>query len=163
MKKTVITAAAAAACALASPVSAQLAVHHDLTYPIAKKMAEGAMDACVKNGYHVSVHVVNRFGATIVAYLGDGAAPHTFENSREKAYTAMTFKRPSRAFANEYDSGNFTRAQQADFPGVVALGGGLPIKDGNEVIGGLGVSGAAGGKDDACTQAGIDAVAAMLH
>jgi uncharacterized protein GlcG (DUF336 family) len=44
---------------------------------------------------------------------------------------------------------------------VLALGGGLPIKAGNEVIGTVGVSGSPG-KDDVCAQAGIDKVADQL-
>ena len=48
-------------------------------------------------------------------------------------------------------------------PGVVGIGGGVPIKAGNELIVGVGVSGAPGGeKDEACVKAGIDKVAADL-
>jgi uncharacterized protein GlcG (DUF336 family) len=36
--------------------------------------------------------VVNRDGDTIVAMHGDEASPHTMENARRKAYTAMAFK-----------------------------------------------------------------------
>jgi uncharacterized protein GlcG (DUF336 family) len=49
-------------------------------------------------------------------------------------------------------------------PNVVAVGGGVPIKVGNEVIGAVGVSGAPGGeKDEACANAGIAKVAASLN
>ena len=48
-------------------------------------------------------------------------------------------------------------------PGVVAIGGGVPIKAGAEVIGGVGVSGAPGGeKDEVCAKAGIAKVADAL-
>lgn len=48
-------------------------------------------------------------------------------------------------------------------PGVVAIGGGVPIKMGNETIGAAGASGAPGGeKDDACVKAGIARVADQL-
>lgn len=40
--------------------------------------------------------------------------------------------------------------------GLLLLGGGLPIKAGEEVIGGIGIGGAPGGHlDDACAEAGI--------
>jgi uncharacterized protein GlcG (DUF336 family) len=45
---------------------------------------------------------------------------------------------------------------------VLALGGGLPIKAGSEVVGAVGVSGSPG-KDDVCSQAGIDKVAEQLR
>ncbi len=44
---------------------------------------------------------------------------------------------------------------------VLALPGGLPIKAGDEVVGAVGVSGSPG-KDDECSQAGIDKVASEL-
>ena len=44
---------------------------------------------------------------------------------------------------------------------VLALSGGLPIKVGDDVVGAVGVSGSPG-KDDDCSQAGIDKVAAQL-
>ena len=46
---------------------------------------------------------------------------------------------------------------------IVNIGGGVPIKAGNEVIGGVGVSGAPGGeKDEACANAGLAKVADAL-
>jgi uncharacterized protein GlcG (DUF336 family) len=49
-------------------------------------------------------------------------------------------------------------------PNVVAVGGGVPIKAGNEVIGAVGVSGAPGGeKDEVCANAGIAKVAGSLQ
>jgi uncharacterized protein GlcG (DUF336 family) len=47
--------------------------------------------------------------------------------------------------------------------GVVGVGGGVPIKIGDEVIGAVGSSGAVGGdKDEICSNAGIAAVADKL-
>jgi uncharacterized protein GlcG (DUF336 family) len=48
-----------------------------------------------------------------------------------------------------------------EYTRVLALSGGLPIKVGDEVVGAVGVSGSPG-KDDICSQAGIDRVADQL-
>ena len=46
-------------------------------------------------------------------------------------------------------------------PRLVILGGGLPIKIGDALVGGIGVGGAPGGHlDEACAQAGLDEVGA---
>ena len=46
---------------------------------------------------------------------------------------------------------------------IAATQGGLPIQVGDDVIGGVGVSGAPGGdKDEICAKAGIDKVSAQL-
>ncbi len=82
------------------------------------------------------------------------------EGSDRKAYTARTYSSPSANFAKRVTTEpNYAPAMQ--YHRVLALGGGLPIKVGNEVIGAVGVSGSPG-KDDVCSQAGIDKVADQL-
>jgi len=152
----------AAACAFAAPAGAQLAVHRDLTYAMVKNITESAVEACQAKGYHVSVTVVGRDGGTLAQIRGDGAAPHTMENSRRKAYTALTFRAPSAQFAQQVakDPG---AQQRATLPGIIGIAGGLPIKAGDDIIGGVGISGSPGGNDEPCSKAGIDRVAAQLR
>ena len=153
----------ACVCALAVPAAAQLTVRRDLSYAMAKTIADTTMAQCVAENLQVSIHVIDSSGDTIVALRGDGTRPFTFENSYEKAFTAMAFGRPSAEMQAEYAAGNSTRAQQADFPHVVMIGGGMPILADGEVVGGIGISGAASSATDVCVQAGIDAVAAQLR
>ena len=153
----------ACVCALAVPAAAQLTVRRDLSYAMAKTIADTTMAQCVEENLQVSIHVIDSSGDTIVALRGDGTRPFTFENSYEKAFTAMAFGRPSAEMQAEYAAGNSTRAQQADFPHMVMIGGGMPILADGEVVGGIGISGAASSATDVCVQAGIDAVAAQLR
>jgi uncharacterized protein GlcG (DUF336 family) len=149
--------------AVAVPAAAQLTVRRDLSYAMAKTIADTTMTRCVAENVQVSIHVIDSSGDTIVALRGDGARPFTFDNSYEKAYTAMAFGRPSAEMQAEYTEGNATRAQQADFPHIVMIGGGMPLIADGEVVGGVGISGAASSATDVCVQAGIDAVAAQLR
>jgi uncharacterized protein GlcG (DUF336 family) len=56
------------------------------------------------------------------------------------------------------------QAALRSLPGVVALGGGLPIEASGSILGGVGVSGAPGGEaDEACAGAGIEAVRDKLE
>ena len=121
------------------------------------------VETCVGLGADVSVHIVNIHGETIAAFRGDNTRPYTFENSYEKAYTAMAFRRPSVDYQSEYAEGNPTRVQQADFPNIVAIAGGLPFFVGEVILGGIGVSGGNAQTNNNCGQAGIDAVAAELR
>ena len=91
----------------------------------------------------------------------DNAGPHTMENARRKAYTALTFRQPTTAYAKKYADNDPTVRQQVTLPGIIAIGGGLPIKVGNDVIGGAGVSGSPG-VDEGCVQAALDKVADQL-
>lgn len=150
-----------AACAFPAPSQAQLVTHKDLTYAIAKTIAEGAIENCLSKGYATSAVVVDRAGQTMVAMRGDNAGLHTMENARRKAYTALTFKQPTTEYAKKYAENNPTVRQQVTLPNIIAIGGGVPIKVGNDVIGAAGASGSPG-VDDVCVQAGIDKVVDQL-
>jgi uncharacterized protein GlcG (DUF336 family) len=140
---------------------AGLLVHHDLPYDVAVTIATGTIESCAAKGYGVSAVVVDRAGETIVAIRGDNASPHTMENARRKAYTAMSFKTPTTEYAKRFADNNPVVRQQVTLPNVIAIPGGVPIKVGDEVIGGVGASGSPG-VDEPCVQAGIDKVADQL-
>ena len=147
--------------ALASPASAQLLNEKSLSAAMALTIAQTALETCTKQGYHVSVHVLGRNGEVLVAIRGDGAPPHTIENSQRKAYTARTFRIPSGEFAQRVKDNPTNGA--VHLSGIIAAQGALPIKAGDEVIGAVGVSGAPGGeKDEACAKAGLDKIADQL-
>jgi uncharacterized protein GlcG (DUF336 family) len=151
-----------AACwPLATPARAELPVHHDVPYAVALTIAQGTLESCGAKGYAVAVVVVDRDGDTIVAIRGDNASPHTMENARRKAYTAMTFKVPTTNYAKRFADNDPVVRQQVTLPNVIAIPGGLPIKVGTEVIGGVGASGSPG-VDEPCVQAGLDKAADQL-
>src|SRR5271165_103661 len=146
---------------LAAPADAQLLTQKSLSAGMAMAIAQTALETCTNQGYKVSVHVLGRNGEVLVALRGDGAPPHTMENSQRKAYTARTFRIPSGEFAQRVKDNPTLGA--VHLTGIIAAQGALPIKAGDEVIGAVGVSGAPGGeKDEVCAKAGIDKVADQL-
>src|SRR5262249_37013486 len=110
--------------------------------------------------YATSVVVVDRDGETVVALRADNASPHTTENARRKAYTARTMKMTTDEFAKQMAQSE-VRKQQATLPGVIGIPGGVPIKVGDDVIGGVGLSGSPG-VDEPCVRAGLDKAADQL-
>ena len=155
---------AAVACLLAAPLPAEaaLVMHKVLPLDVAKTIAEGAIAACNAKGYGTSAVVVDRDGETIVAMHADGASPHTMENARRKAYTAMTFKQPTAEYAKKLLDPASVAHQQVTLPNVIAIPGGQPIKSGNDVIGGVGMSGSPG-VDDECVNSGLEKVKDQLQ
>jgi uncharacterized protein GlcG (DUF336 family) len=149
------------AATLAVPANAQLLTHRDLSYPIARTIAETAIESCGAKGYAVSAVVVDRAGEVIVAMRADNAGPHTMENARRKAYTARSFRTSTTAYAKRFADNDPVVRQQVTLPNVIAIPGGLPVKVGDDVIGGVGVSGSPG-VDEPCVQAGFDKVADQL-
>jgi uncharacterized protein GlcG (DUF336 family) len=163
MLRTRVILASAAILALtpATPASAQLLQHKDLSLSIALTIATGAVDACKAMGYATSAVVVDRDGETLVSLRGDGSGPHTVENAQRKAHTANTFKMTTEAFIQEMKT-RPVRREQTMLPHVIAIDGGVPIKVGNEVIGGVGLSGSPG-KDEECVNAGLEKVKQQLQ
>ena len=155
-------AAATLLAASATPTSAALIMHKDLPLSVAVKLAQETVAACAAKTYAVSAVVVDRDGETIVEMRADEASPHTMENARRKAYTAMTFKQPTAEYAKKLQDPNSVAHQQVTLPNVIAIPGGQPIKVGNTVVGGVGASGSPGVDDD-CVNAGLDAVKDQLQ
>jgi uncharacterized protein GlcG (DUF336 family) len=161
IRTTALAIASLGLFALAAPASAQLLQQKSLSSGIALAMAETTMAVCKANGYAVSVTVVGRSGEIILQVRGDNTGPHTVENSMRKAYTARTFKVPSGEIVTRLK--NDPTFALIHLNNVIANQGALPIKVGDDVIGGIGASGAPGGdKDEACVKAGIDKVADLL-
>ncbi|HZC56454.1 MAG TPA: heme-binding protein [Xanthobacteraceae bacterium] len=148
--------------ASATPAGAALIMHRDLPLSVAKTLAEATVAACAAKTYAVSAVVVDRDGETIVEMRGDNAAPHTMENARRKAYTAMTFRQPTADYAKKLQDPNSVAHQQVTLPNVIAIPGGQPIKVGDEVVGGVGASGSPGVDAD-CVNAGLEAVKDQLQ
>jgi len=156
------TTAATLACALALPAGAALIIRKDLSHDMALTAAEAAIQACAAKGYATSAVVVDRDGETLVAMRGDGAGIHTLENARRKAYTANTFKQRTADYAKKLQDPNSVVHQQVTLPNVIAIDGGVPIKVGNDVIGGIGVSGSPG-VDSECVDAGLEKIKDQLQ
>ena len=128
------------ACALATPVGAELLARKDLSLATALTIATTAAETCKAQGYRVSVTVVGRNGEVLVQLRGDNASPHTMENSFRKAYTSRTFRIPSREMVKRLKDNPQLGA--IHLTNVVAAQGALPIMVGTDVIGAAGVSGA---------------------
>ena len=140
----------------------ELLAHKDITSSIAMSIAETAVTTCKGNGLNISVTVVGRNGEVLVQVRGDNTGPHTMENSMRKAYTARTFRSPSGD--TETRLKNDPAFALIHLNNIIANRGGLPIKAGEDTIGGVGASGApSGDKDEACVKAGIDKVANLLN
>ena len=127
---------------------------------LARAIADAAME-CANNGAGLSVAVVDRSGQLRVLIRGDASPPHGMELARRKAYTARTFRRSSLEWARRSET---ALAGQRSLADVIPLGGGVPIKVGDETIGAIGVSGTSGGQegDDSCAKAAIAKVADQL-
>jgi uncharacterized protein GlcG (DUF336 family) len=150
-------------CVAVMALAQDLPIEKTLPLAFAVEAAQGALATCEQQGYRVSVAVVDRAGLVRALIRGDGAGPHTLDSSSRKAYTAASLRRPTEELTKMVVGNPAAAGLREMNEQILILGGGLPIKAGEEVIGGIGVGGAPGGdKDEACAQARIDKIKARL-
>ena len=160
-KIQVVAASMLAVASIASANAQAPLTEKNVSMKMSQAIIDGTIEQCTKDGYKVSVVIVDFSGLVHASLRGDGTNPHTMEFARKKAYTARTRGQTSLEFMKLTD--NPANAYLRQIPDVVAVGGGVPIKIGNMTIGGVGVSGAPGGeKDEVCALAGIAKVADQL-
>lgn len=154
--KKVMMAAALVAGSVSLTAQADALNQKNLSLAQANALATSAIQACVAKNYQVTVTVVDRAGVVKAVQRTDNAGPHTVKASEMKAYTALSAKNASGKVMGAAQS-NAGAQNMRDIPGFLLLAGGLPVKEGDEVIGAIGIGGAPGGHlDEACAQAAID-------
>ena len=161
MRTAALAAALALVLSLSSCRRAQgLVTQKILSLGLAKTIAEAALAECKTKGFATSVAVVDRAGQLLVLLRDEAASAQMAEMARRKAYTARMFRTSTMEFQKRTADPSY--AAQRDVADILALGGGVPIQIGTEVIGGVGSSGSSQAQDDACARAGVAKVADFL-
>lgn len=138
-----------------------LITQRNMSLEMAKTIAEATIGECKSKGFHTAAVVVDRAGQVLVLLRDEQAAPQVAEMARRKAFTARMFRSTTLEFQKRTIS-DPTLAPQRDVADTLALGGGVPIQVGAEIIGGVGSAGSNQEQDDACAKAGIAKVADLL-
>jgi uncharacterized protein GlcG (DUF336 family) len=119
---------------------------------LAKKIAAGAAAESKKNGWRMAIAIVDNHGFLVYYERMDDTQTASVQVALDKAKTAATFRRPSKAFEDGIAKG---RVALLGLSGATPIEGGLPIMSGGKVIGGIGVSGANSDQDAAAAAAGL--------
>jgi len=163
MSKFTQTAALVVTLIAASAANAQaVRTERNISLDLANQIASATVASCTAAGYAVTATVVDRAGTVRAVQRADNAGPHTLGASQQKAFTSASAKNNTLAMM-EGAQKNPAAANLVYIPGFLLVGGGVPVKVGNEVIGAVGVGGAPGGHlDEQCAVAGIDKVKELL-
>jgi len=135
----------------------------NISLELAGQLAAASVAACAAEKYNVTAAVVDRAGTLRALMRADNAGPHTVAASQAKAFTAASARSATTAMLENVQK-NPGAATLVDIPGFLVLGGGVPVKAGNDVIGAVGVAGAPGGHlDERCALAALDKVKDLLQ
>jgi uncharacterized protein GlcG (DUF336 family) len=123
----------------------KLATKPALTLEVVKAIALKASEYAVQNKWAVVISVVDDGGHLLYLERMDGVQTGSIEVAIQKAKTAASFKRKSKAFLDAMKGG---RPELVALPGGIPFDGGVPIIWNDQVIGAIGVSGMTTGEQD---------------
>ena len=124
---------------------------------LARKVIAGAEAEARKNNWNMVIAVLDS-GANLVALERmDGASLASIEVAKDKARSAVLFRRPTKVFQDAVAQGG-ANLRLLTLTGLTAVDGGLPIVVDGKIVGSVGVSGAASDQDAQCAKAGMDAL-----
>lgn len=135
--------------------------------PLTLQIARAALDASLAHastlGVEVSAAVVDDGGNLVAFARMDGAEVAGPTLAVDKAYTALANRASTHDLAVEAAPGGPLFGLHASAHGrFVIFGGGIPVRHAGEVVGVVGVSGAAVDQDVACAEAGRTTAEALL-
>jgi len=130
---------------------------------LAKKIIKTAIQQAREREKLCSVAVVDDRGFLVALHRMDRAPIPTVDIARDKAWTASTFRIPSSDIGQFGDPATpgFGFNTQNWNDRLTTIPGGLPIMDGDQVIGGVGVSGGTPEEDVAVCRAALNEVLAL--
>src|SRR5438093_8252355 len=121
----------------------------------AKKVMAGAEAEAKKNNWNVVIAVLDSGGNLVMLHRMDGAQFGSIDVAKDKAHSAVAFRRPTKAFEDALGQGG-VNLRILKLPGASPLEGGLPIVVDGKLIGGVGVSGVLATQDAQIGRAGIE-------
>ena len=124
----------------------------------ARRVIAAAEKKAQEIGQPMNIAVADE-GANLVAFIRmEGAWIGSIDIAQKKAFTSRAFDISTRDLAQHSQSGNqFFGIHVSNNGKIMIFAGGIPLKSGDKVVGGIGVSGGSGDQDHAVAEAGAAA------
>ncbi|MBU0882119.1 MAG: heme-binding protein [Gammaproteobacteria bacterium] len=140
-----------------------VAQRQDVTLALANDLLNATLAACHADGRTGVAAVVDRGGNLVAVQRDDNVGPHNTVAAQRKAFTALSTKTATRLLSerarNNPEAENLNTLDE-----LLLLGGGVPLKVGDQVIGAIGVAGAGGAEiDEGCALKAIAQVLPTTH
>jgi uncharacterized protein GlcG (DUF336 family) len=121
----------------------------------AKKVMAGAEAESRKNSWNMVIAVLDSGGNLVMLQRMDGVQLGSIEAAKDKAYSAVMYRRPTKVFQDLVGQGG-PNLRLLRLAGASPLEGGIPIIVDGKVIGAIGVSGHTSEQDAQVAKAGAD-------
>jgi len=140
-----------------APPPPQIPYGPPISLDVAKKVMAGAEAEAVKNKWNMVIAVLDSGGHLVMLERMDGTQLGSIEAAKEKAYSAVLYRRPTKVFQDLVGQGG-PNLRLLRLTGASPLEGGIPIAVDGKIVGAIGVSGAASEQDAQVAKAGVDAL-----
>jgi glc operon protein GlcG len=128
-----------------------------ITLEQAKKAMAGAEAEAKKNNWPVVIAILDSGGNLVMLQRLDNAQWGSIEVAKDKARSAVAFRRPTKVFQDAIAQGG-PNMRLLNLTGASLLEGGIPVLADGKIIGAIGVSGVTSEQDAQIARAGADAI-----
>ena len=143
-----------------SPVTPVAVTQQVISAAAVSVALEAAIARAESIGVRINVAVADS-GGNLAGFLRmPGAFLQSIDIAVDKAYTAAGFGFSTKDWMKLVGHDEGMKLGFSARPRLVVFGGGLPIRAGGALIGGIGVSGASEAQDEECARAALDAIGA---
>ena len=149
--------------AVIQEVLKRMGIQGKITLDSAKRLIEAIEQEAQRRGKKAVIAVCGPDGNLIAVHVMDGAFLVSFDVAIKKAYTSVAVKMTTMELsALAQPGGTFYGLDKMDNGKIVIFGGGVPLKVGDTIIGGLGVSGGTGEEDHSLAEYGLSILDQVL-
>lgn len=128
-----------------------------ITLQVAKRLIEVIEEEAKKRGVNAVIAICGADGNMIAVHVMDDAFLASFDVAMKKAYTSVAVRMSTKELGVlALPGGTFYGVDKADNNRLIVFGGGVPIKVGDTLLGGIGVSGASAEDDDSLAHYGLE-------
>ena len=149
--------------AVIQEVLKRMGIQGRITLDGAKRLIDKIEQEAKRRGKNAVIAVCGPDGNPIAVHVMDGAFLVSFDVATKKAYTAVAVKMSTKELAVlAQPGGTFFGVDKMDNGKIVIFGGGVPLKVGDTIIGGLGISGGTGEEDHSLAEYGLSILNEVL-
>lgn len=149
--------------AVIQEVLKRMGIQGRITLESAKRLIGKIEQEANRRGKKAVIAICGPDGNPIAVHVMDGAFLVSFDVALKKAYTSVAVKMSTMELSKlAQPGGTFYGVDKMDGGKIVIFGGGVPIKAGDTIIGGLGVSGGTGEEDHSLAEYGLSVLSEVL-
>ena len=152
----------AANTAMIQEVLKRMGIQGRITLDSAKRLIEKIEQEALRRNRPSVIAVCSPDGNPVAVHVMDGSFLVSFDMAVKKAYTSVAVKMSTMELSRLTQPGQTFYGLGKMSDNIVIFGGGVPLKVGDTIIGGLGISGGTGEEDNSLAEYGLQVLNEVL-